>query len=113
MSYSIDTDRFLERWSRTSHFVLYLLAAIIFVLHFAAVFPPGSHLDRALEAIAIILGTLGYGLGSAWSPPRRPWTDEERAKRGLPPLPPAAPAPAPMPPPLPPATPDPPMTKGA
>jgi hypothetical protein len=93
MAWSVDRTRFAKQLLFAGHFALYLLAVIVYTIHATGAAPP--QWSKALSIIAGILGTLGYGLGAAWSPPRRPWTNEERVANGLPPLPPPIP---PLPP---------------
>jgi hypothetical protein len=100
LAYAIDWKKFARRVVHTGHFALYALAFLLWVAHRANLIPATGVWHQATDWIAEGLGILGYGLGAAWSPPRRPLTEEERAEHGLPP---AAPAPSSAPPPLPPA----------
>lgn len=45
---------------------------------------------RIIFAVETAVAWIAYQLGVVWSPPRRPWTAEERAARRLPPLPPGS-----------------------
>ena len=86
MAYSIDKTKMVSRLVLTGHFLLYLIALVVYIIHETNAAPP--QWSPALKVIAGVLATLGYGLGAAWSPPRRPWTNEERVANGLQPLPP-------------------------
>jgi len=102
MAWSVDWNKFGPKLIFAGHFGLYLLAVIVYVVHSVVTTLPPQW-STALAIIAGVLGTLGYGLGAAWSPPRRPWTNEERVANGLAPLPTVpvtAPVVAPLPPPV-------------
>jgi hypothetical protein len=80
----MDKQKFLAAWVKTQHFALYIIAVMLYAAHMVpGLIPEKYHL--LVQFLALVLGFLGYGLGSAWSPPRQPWTDAERAARGLPP----------------------------
>lgn len=67
--------------------VHFWIAMLMIALGVIGVFKSSGPL-RVLFAVETAVGWLAYQLGVVWSPPRRPWTAEERAARNLPPLPP-------------------------
>jgi len=79
----MDTKKFVAALVRQGHFALYFFACLLLAIHI--VYGDSIRYGKEMQVAALVLGMLGYGLGASWSPPRRPWTDEERAQRGLPP----------------------------
>jgi hypothetical protein len=101
MAWSIDWAKFGRGLTRSAHFFLYLVAVVLYAVHLIVTDMP-KQWNELFAVLAVVLGTLGYGLGAAWSPPRRPWSNEERAAAGLPPLPPSSSSSGPSSPPTPP-----------
>ncbi len=70
--------------TKQPHFWISLSMVILGAVQASGVVPPGKIMQLTI-ALQTVMGWIGYQLGAVWSPPRRPWTDEERAKHGLPP----------------------------
>jgi hypothetical protein len=71
--------------ARQPHFWIALVAVFLGFLLAAGVFPVDSEGMRIAIAVQSFLAYLGYQQGMTWSPPRKPWTDQERVAHGLPP----------------------------
>ncbi len=48
--------------------------------------PTDSETVRLIQAMTGFLLFMSYALAVRWEPPRRPWSNTERARRGLPPV---------------------------
>jgi hypothetical protein len=69
---------------RQPHFWIALIAVSIGAVQACGVIPPGKWMQLSVAAQTII-GWVAYQTGVTWTPPRRPWNDEQRAAHGLPP----------------------------
>lgn len=72
---------FFSALQRQPHFYLYLLSGVLQIIRASEVLTHGC--DVAVNVIALFFCTFAYFLATKWEPPRRMWTDEERAKRKL------------------------------